>query len=89
MTAPDIRAQAAEVDEGWPLKAEAIHIAEHDPARVLRQVEVLREIAQRHEDNPNTGGHSFDAGYALALEEEVVQLLASAGIYPLETGDPS
>lgn len=32
-------------DEGWPKPAEAIHIAQHDPARVLRQVKRLRAIA--------------------------------------------
>lgn len=74
-------------DEGYPLKSEAIHIAEHDPARVLRQVSALRVLLVRHEEAERESVLSereagFEAGMYAALE-------ALAGIYPTETGDPS
>lgn len=33
-------------DEGWPLVDEATHIARHDPARVLREVEAKRALIE-------------------------------------------
>ena len=42
-------------DEGWPLASEAVHIARHDPARVLRQCAALRLILTEHDRTP--GGH--------------------------------
>ena len=36
-------------DEGTPTDKEAAHIARHDPARVLREVEAKRAIATMHQ----------------------------------------
>ncbi len=33
-------------------ECDAVHIARHDPARILRQVEALRAILNRHEPRP-------------------------------------
>lgn len=33
-------------DEGWPEGGEALHIARHDPARALREVEAKRRIIE-------------------------------------------
>ena len=42
-------------DEGTPSLEEAAHIARHDPARTLREVEVKRKLIAEYEDCHNTG----------------------------------
>lgn len=37
-------------DEGWPLVVEATHIARHDPARALREVEAKRALVDEFEE---------------------------------------
>lgn len=37
-------------DEGWPEKAEALHIARHDPERVLRQCAMIRAMLRRADE---------------------------------------
>ncbi|MFM9542297.1 DUF6221 family protein [Streptomyces turgidiscabies] len=36
-------------DEGYPTVEQATHIAEHDPARVLREIDAKRQIIEQHE----------------------------------------
>jgi hypothetical protein len=43
----------------WSL-ADAQHIAEHDPARVLREIEAKRRIVDAHERRPMPGGYTAD-----------------------------
>ncbi|MCL6734393.1 DUF6221 family protein [Streptomyces neyagawaensis] len=35
--------------EGWPSEGQAVHIAEWDPARVLREIDAKRRIIDQHE----------------------------------------
>jgi len=43
-------------DEGGHTEAEAEHVARHDPARVLRQVQAMREILGEHQQKANIAG---------------------------------
>lgn len=70
-------------DEGYPHVEQARHIALHDPARVLRQVERMRKLLRRHDEAERDSVLSerdagFEAGVYAALE-----LLAS--IYTEDT----
>ena len=52
----DSKGEPVVYDEGWPSEAQAAHIAEHDPARVLREIEAKRKmiadlLAERHQDS--------------------------------------
>lgn len=47
-------------DEGYPTLEQAAHIAEHDPARVLREIDAKRQLIARHAEsdfpyNPDDG----------------------------------
>ena len=72
-------------DEGYPHLEQARHIALHDPSRVLRQAEALRELAE--EARLVLGKNDPVLTDAGTLAESVLELLAS--IYPedTETGD--
>lgn len=82
---PESGDQTIVYDEGWPLKPEAQHIAEFDPARVLRQVDKLRELVDeaRFVLGKNDPGLT-DAGI---LAESVIDTLASIYTEDTETGD--
>jgi hypothetical protein len=45
---PEKLRQVADLEAAWERAANAEHIARHDPARVLRQVEVLRRVVDCH-----------------------------------------
>jgi hypothetical protein len=45
----DSKGDAVVYDEGWPSEAQAEHIAEHDPARVLREIEAKRRLLGLHD----------------------------------------
>jgi hypothetical protein len=60
-------AQPVVYDESTPSHEEAEHIARHDPARVLRDIEAKREVvrlAERARDYHET----FTDGFAAAME---------------------
>ena len=48
----DATGDALIYDEGTPTLEEAAHIARHDPARVLREVEAKRKIVELHRPDP-------------------------------------
>lgn len=63
-------------DEGYPLRAEARHIARFDPKTELRRVEVLREVIAKQKLYSSATFPDFEGGYSTALDD-VVDLLAS------------
>lgn len=65
------------VDGYGYLGAEGIHIARHDPARVLREVEAKRRIMALHTIRSGTGG-DWDTDPAAICNE-------CGGLYPCET----
>ncbi len=70
-------------DEGAPNEAQAQHIARHDPARVLRDVEATRRILARYEDaisRQSEPDYSRSDALAQAAEYEdwVLPLLAAS-----------
>ena len=71
-------------DEGFPLLAEAQHIALQDPKHVLDQIKAIREIMTKQEEYSSAQYPDFEGGYASALDD-VVELLAS--IYAKNTTD--
>lgn len=77
-------------DEGWPLKPEAAHIALHDPARVLRQVEAIRLVADVYETETkriqatDPTARAYGDGYHAACRW-IIRILAS--IYPEDTDE--
>lgn len=56
----DSKGEPVVYDEGWPSEAQAAHIAEHDPARVLREIDAKREIVRLH-----TSPHSVVDGFCV------------------------
>lgn len=71
-------------DEGWPSEGQEIHIAEHDPARVLREIDAKRrvlralesaEVALRNTE-PGKEPHKLMTGATNSLRA-VVRMLAS------------
>lgn len=54
--------------------AEAAHIARHDPARVLREVEAKRAIVEMCESHANAQFPDFEGGYASAAEDALTHL---------------
>ncbi|MEV0247941.1 DUF6221 family protein [Nocardia sp. NPDC050712] len=64
-------------DEGWPLAAEALHIAAFDPARVLGQVEAIRKLIAERDDMVVVD--DYERGYVEGLSR-ALEILAS--IYP-------
>lgn len=53
------------------------HIADHDPARILREVAAKRAILKSAELWSNAAFPDFDGGYACAMDDAVM-ILASA-----------
>lgn len=49
----DSKGERVVCDEGWPSEGQEVHIAEHDPARVLREVEAKRQLLEPHEPTMN------------------------------------
>lgn len=45
----DSRGEPVVYDEGWPTEEQQAHIAEWDPARVLREIDAKRQIIDQHE----------------------------------------
>lgn len=43
-----VKTQAASMETAWECQERGAHIARHDPARVLREVEALRRIVDEH-----------------------------------------
>lgn len=74
-------------DEGWPEDVEAAHIARYDPARVLREVAVKRELVAR-EGSDRCQGHpkpwmrhgQYGAGFCFTPPEGSV-LYVLAAVY--------
>ena len=62
--------------------ADRDHIARHDPARVLREVEAGRAFLRRYEDAQPAQYPDFDGGYASALEDELQNRAAVYGDHP-------
>jgi len=62
--------------EGYPTYAQAVHIARHDPARVMREVEAKRAILRYYSELKELGyNQPGDKGYALG---PVLDALAGA-----------
>jgi len=57
----DAKGYVITYDEGSPSSGEAAHVALHDPARVLRQVEAHRDILARHHPFEQAGQTWCDA----------------------------
>jgi hypothetical protein len=47
----DDRGKVVVYDEGWPSAEQAVHIARHDPARVLAEVTAKRRIIDAHDEH--------------------------------------
>lgn len=71
----DSKGEPVVYDEGWPTPEQQEHITEHDPARVLREIDAKRRIAALHarphhqcvtEDGP-TQWHAADPCATLRL----------------------
>lgn len=73
-------------DEGAPDENQAPHIARHDPARVLREVEVWRKILLEFAVPPGTdavyGGTERETGFRLALSFALKAKIAAYGDAP-------
>lgn len=69
-------------DEGWPLDTEALHIARHDPARVLREVAAKRAILADARIYPDAAYPDFDGGFSTAAESAVASLAAVYSDHP-------
>lgn len=55
----DSKGERVVCDEGWPSEGQEVHIAEWDPARVLREIEAKRRIVDRFawlREHGDTGG---------------------------------
>lgn len=63
----DERGETVVYDEGAPLPEEAEHIAEHDPARVLREINAKRELL-RFAEAIHDHHETFMTGVASRLE---------------------
>lgn len=77
----DSKGEPVVYDEGWPSEAQAEHIAEWDPARVLREIDAKRKVLAEYEQadrySRTTWGQSnADQSRARTLGK-VVRLLAS------------
>lgn len=57
----DSKGEPVAYDEGKPTEEQAAHIARHDPARVLREVESKRAILADH-SNPHSAAAAEDPG---------------------------
>lgn len=72
-------------DEGWPSEGQEVHIAEWDPARVLREIDAKREIvrayqaavAGRDDVEVGTDGYHRSVGTVTSLRR-VICLLVTA-----------
>ncbi|MFE1748991.1 DUF6221 family protein [Streptomyces anandii] len=71
----DSKGERVVCDEGWPSEGQEVHIAEWDPARVLREIDAKRQIIALHarahhqcvaEDGP-TQWHASDPCTTLRL----------------------
>lgn len=61
-------------DEGSPSEAQAEHMARHDPARVLAEVEAKRQLLAKYQevaDNDVDQPYEYAYGYANALGDAV------------------
>lgn len=61
--------------DGYVEASAAVHIARHDPARVLAEVDAKRRVLDEHERVKDAEFPNFDGGYAAALGD-VLRLLA-------------
>ena len=44
----DSKGEPVVYDEGWPTEEQQAHIVEHDPARVLREIDAKRKLLTLH-----------------------------------------
>jgi hypothetical protein len=56
----DSKGEPVVYDEGWPTEEQQTHIARHDPARVLREIDSKRRIVDAHERRPMSSGETAD-----------------------------
>ncbi|WP_109527233.1 MULTISPECIES: DUF6221 family protein [Nocardia] len=72
--------------EGYPLEAEAEHIARHDPARVLRQATAIRHVVERlavlQEDLENEFGSILKPHHAEAVRDNLGPIAAIWSDHP-------
>lgn len=54
--------------EGWPSEGQAVHIAEWDPARVLREIDAKRDLL-RFAEGIHDHHETFTTGVAARLEQ--------------------
>lgn len=74
----DVFTEAVAFDEGSPSEAQAEHIALHDPARVLREIDAKRRIATQMASTLScaAGDSEVDHYGALVDAEQTLRLLA-------------
>lgn len=70
----DSKGEPVVYDEGWPTEEQQAHIATHDPARVLREIEAKRRIVRAYE----AAVAAFnDSGPAMANYDRLVGSVSS------------
>nr|BEK68840.1 hypothetical protein KPHV_60670 [Kitasatospora purpeofusca] len=75
----DSRGQRVVYYEGRPLSGQATHIARHDPARVLAEVDAKRRVLVRYEEEraiQTSGMGGLLTKYLVPRYEEIIRLLA-------------
>ena len=60
----------------------ADHIARHDPARVLREVEAKRQLLTRYEVHRDAAFPDYEGGYASAMDDALAILAAVHSDHP-------
>ncbi|NUO42393.1 MAG: hypothetical protein HOV82_10175 [Streptomyces sp.] len=72
----DLKGEPVVYDEGWPTEAQQAHIAAHDPARVLREIDAKRDLL-RFAEGVHDHHATFTTGVASRLEA-TLRLFAAA-----------
>jgi hypothetical protein len=72
-------------DEGWPSEGQKVHIAEHDPASVLRRVKADRQILAEHADDGGDCRMCCEAGMSEYVHDYGVVETRGAVDYPCRT----
>jgi hypothetical protein len=68
-------------DEKRNVWADAAHIAAHDPARVLREVEAKRSLVNAHERRPMSKGDTADCAHCWGAVWPCPTLRLLASVY--------